>query len=345
MTDPTDSSGAGTQSTGPAAEAGSRSLARLLETYQAWSGRNLFVTAERRALAAGDVERASALRGIRDQEPVVPPLDALAAQHELSTLLAGWEWQTVRDAREAGASWSEIARATRADPAQARAAYVQAVARQEQAAVRGGLPFDDAAGYHSAARRWTDELHSSTPDEVLDAIEDAIACDDVDQLDELRVTWWNPDHRPASAGMDNMHEPSASPEDVDDETAVDGDAGRHDADEQAGGVDGAAPAGQIEMPQWMRDHAARTEAEITAGRAVPCRPDDPDVLSARIAALRAPTASGVDVAGDEQDRRDQLHRWHTYDTTEGITHALTDGPVDQAETDTDTDGDYPRWPR
>lgn len=83
----------------------------------------------------------------------------------------------------------------------------------------------------------------------------------------------------------------------------------------------------VEMPEWMREQARRSEAEIAAGNALPPRPDDLDELAARVAALReritardtyASTAGRI--ADPEQDARgDLLARWHRDDTTENDT--------------------------
>ncbi len=169
------------------------SLNELLETYQAWSLRDTFDRIAERAVADGDATRAAELREIGRSEASISAVDALAAQHEVSSLLSGWEWLTVRAAREDGASWREIAASTRTDPDQARAGFL---ARIEQAE-RYGHDFTDGDRYRHAVGEWTDELHADTPDRVRDQITDAIARGDVDELDALRAAWWDPDHSPA----------------------------------------------------------------------------------------------------------------------------------------------------
>src|SRR3954447_20376000 len=86
-------------------------LQDLLDTWQAWSTRDTFTRLAAGAGAAGDQERAARLRQQADAAAVVSAVQALAAQHELASLMAGWQWQTVRAAREDGASWAEIAQA------------------------------------------------------------------------------------------------------------------------------------------------------------------------------------------------------------------------------------------
>lgn len=168
------------------------SLNKLLETYQAWSLRDTFDRIAERADADGDVDRAAELREIGRSETPVSAVDALAAQHEVSSLLSGWEWLTIRAAREDGASWREIATSTRSDPEQARAGFL---ARIEQAE-RYGHSFTDGDRYRRAAGEWADDLHADTPERVREQIADATARGDADELDALRAAWWNPDHSP-----------------------------------------------------------------------------------------------------------------------------------------------------
>ena len=128
------------------------SLSRLWETWQAWNGRAALENAERRALDRGETDRAEVLRAMIEREPVVSPTEALAAQHELSSLLAGWEWLTICDARAGGASWDDIARATNTDPANARASYADTVEDQAALHEQYGWTFD-ADRYRDAIDR------------------------------------------------------------------------------------------------------------------------------------------------------------------------------------------------
>ncbi|GAA3242508.1 hypothetical protein GCM10017691_46650 [Pseudonocardia petroleophila] len=77
-----------------------------------------------------------------------------------------------------------------------------------------------------------------------------------------------------------------------------------------------------EMPEWMREQARRTEAEIADGTYVAGPPDDMARFADRLAELREQT--DPDAAG----RRDQLARWHR------------DDAIDVAATDGDTPGWY-----
>lgn len=193
------------------------SLKELLETYQAWSLRDTFDRIAERADADGDAARAAELREIGRSEASISAVDALAAQHEVSSLLSGWEWLTVRAAREDGATWREIAASTRTDPDQARAGFL---ARIEQAE-RYGHDFTDGDRYRHAAGEWTDELHADTPDRVRDQITDAITRGDADELDALRAAWWDPDHSPPPTRVEQPgHTVMCGPDSIDEARAA-----------------------------------------------------------------------------------------------------------------------------
>lgn len=193
------------------------SLNKLLETYQAWSLRDTFDRMAERADADGDAARAAELREIGRSETPISAVDALAAQHEVSSLLSGWEWLTIRAAREDGASWREIATSTRTDPEQARAGFL---ARIDQAE-RYGHSFTDGDRYRRAAGKWADELHADTPEQVREQITDASARGDVDELDALRATWWDPDHSSAPTRVEQPgHAAVCGPDPIDEARAA-----------------------------------------------------------------------------------------------------------------------------
>ncbi|MFC5136785.1 hypothetical protein ACFPK1_00945 [Actinomycetospora rhizophila] len=121
------------------------SLQRLLATWQAWNSRDVLAQAAHRAHTAGDTERAAALHFLLDADgqPAGPSAtEALAAQHELATRLAGWRWQTVAAARAEGATWRDIAAATGATAEHARTEYAMDLECAEQAATAAGIAFD-----------------------------------------------------------------------------------------------------------------------------------------------------------------------------------------------------------
>jgi len=117
------------------------SLTELLQTWQSWSYRDLITRSAAEADAAGDGERADRLRRALTLEPDVGPLDALAANHELTRLLLGWQWHVMRAAREAGTTWSEIARAVGTTAEKARADYLDHIRRAEAHGLTDMTPY------------------------------------------------------------------------------------------------------------------------------------------------------------------------------------------------------------
>ena len=83
-----------------------RTLRDLLSTWETWSERsvNHRALADARSEAQRDVMRRTLATGAD-----VDPLDVLQDVTELVSLLSGWRWQVVRDAREAGARWRRSA--------------------------------------------------------------------------------------------------------------------------------------------------------------------------------------------------------------------------------------------
>lgn len=71
-------------------------------------------------------------QGALEQLPVAGPLEALAANARLVDLLTGRRWYVMRDAREAGATWSEIGQALGMTKQGAADWYRRAIAKQEQ---------------------------------------------------------------------------------------------------------------------------------------------------------------------------------------------------------------------
>lgn len=98
----------------------------LLHTWHTWSLRGVLQDAITRNTGVDDAA-AEYFTTRLAHEPEVGPLAALAANHELVTLLAGWQWHAIRDALEDGASWQAIAEALHTTPEQARADYHQRI--------------------------------------------------------------------------------------------------------------------------------------------------------------------------------------------------------------------------
>ena len=156
-------------------------LPELFETWRAWNERSVLDTALRRAEQAGEQERAAQLRELLADQPRVPAVDALAAQHELTELLSGWRWHAVTAARAEGATWDDIAAATRTDPDQARESYRERVAEAEQAAAELDLPLRDADRYRAAAGN----DHDTTTAEPLEEDRAMPDQDDSDRRPEM----------------------------------------------------------------------------------------------------------------------------------------------------------------
>ncbi|MDN5751466.1 MAG: hypothetical protein L0H64_23695, partial [Pseudonocardia sp.] len=80
---------------------------------------------------------------------------------------------------------------------------------------------------------------------------------------------------------------------------------------------GPAAAREPVMPESMREQARATEAAIAAGTLPDVYPDDTAALAARITELRAEQAArssaSARVPEPEQNRREQLARWHAED--------------------------------
>lgn len=115
----------------------------LLDAWDAPSRRRLYARGAAAAAANGELERRRLLEEtiqtidgrLGATSTATASLAALAANACLIRRLAGWQWIEMRYAREAGASWDEVAAALGlGDGAgeQARARYVAALDRQER---------------------------------------------------------------------------------------------------------------------------------------------------------------------------------------------------------------------
>jgi Homeodomain-like domain-containing protein len=69
---------------------------------------------------------------VLDDLPAVSALDALAANRELVELLTARRWYVIRDAREAGASWSDIGKALGTSKQAAQDWYRRRIAEQAE---------------------------------------------------------------------------------------------------------------------------------------------------------------------------------------------------------------------
>jgi len=84
--------------------------------------------------AEGNLEHAQSAQAALDEliERGATLLRALNANAELVKLLTGQRWFVMRDAREQGATWDQIAEALGLTDAEARAYYVNAIEHQER---------------------------------------------------------------------------------------------------------------------------------------------------------------------------------------------------------------------
>ena len=99
-------------------------LVDLLTTWQLWTYRTQLTQQIAAARQAHDTARVSTLTHQLTTTPRVTALDALAANHQLSTWLLGGQGPAIRAARQAGASWQQIATATETTAEQACADWL-----------------------------------------------------------------------------------------------------------------------------------------------------------------------------------------------------------------------------
>lgn len=136
------------QTNGTAAMAVTPSLGptmpELFETWEKWSTHDMLTRAAAVAHRSGDTGKVARIEKLIDPQPVAA-LDAVAANYEASTLLAGWRWHAVRAAREAGATWREIAAVTNTTAEAARAEFLAHIERAEQY----GHRYTDTAPYRA----------------------------------------------------------------------------------------------------------------------------------------------------------------------------------------------------
>ena len=112
--------------------AGVPSLAELLATWQTWSTTDSLIRAIATAQATGDTAAVQVLTRSLAEQPEADALSALAANHELVSLLAGWQWHAIREAREHGATWAQIATVLGTTAEDARAQYLDTIRSAER---------------------------------------------------------------------------------------------------------------------------------------------------------------------------------------------------------------------
>lgn len=94
-------------------------LAELLSIWQAWSDQGTLTGQIDQARAAANTKHLAMLTRALRAMTVIKPLDALAANCQLAELLVTLQTPAIRAAREAGATWHQIATAIGTTPEQA----------------------------------------------------------------------------------------------------------------------------------------------------------------------------------------------------------------------------------
>lgn len=88
---------------------GSVDLEALLRVWEIGTERRTWVSIAEKWRAEGNAERLQTAEGELAKLPPVSGLETLAANGRLVELLTAWRWVAMRDAREQGATWQEIA--------------------------------------------------------------------------------------------------------------------------------------------------------------------------------------------------------------------------------------------
>jgi hypothetical protein len=104
------------------------------DTWDAWSLADSMRQALRRAREQGATDTVARIEQHPEWTKGPGPLEALDANRELVDDLTGWRWQAIRDAREQGHGWGEIARTLRQSADQARVFYLDKVDAQRRLA-------------------------------------------------------------------------------------------------------------------------------------------------------------------------------------------------------------------
>ena len=107
-------------------------LHALLGVWDQATGRDSWRSIERHAMERGNAEGAAAARTALADHQGVSALDGLRANERIVSLLTGWRWQAMRQAREEGHSWSEIGGALNMSKQAAWESYNRALESQQR---------------------------------------------------------------------------------------------------------------------------------------------------------------------------------------------------------------------
>ena len=107
-------------------------LRALLDVWDRATGRDSWRAIERRAIEQGNADGAAVARRAMADYQGVSALDGLRANERIVSLLTGWRWQAMRQAREEGHSWSEIGAALNMSKQAAWESYKISIENQER---------------------------------------------------------------------------------------------------------------------------------------------------------------------------------------------------------------------
>ena len=111
---------------------GGPDLRALLDVWDRATGRDSWRSIERRALEQGNADGAAVARRALAEHQGVSALDGLRANERIVSLLTGWRYQAMRQAREEGHSWSEIGAALNMSKQAAWESYQLSIENQER---------------------------------------------------------------------------------------------------------------------------------------------------------------------------------------------------------------------
>ena len=108
------------------------SLRALLDVWDQATGRDSWRSIERRAIEQGNADGAAVAHRALAEHQGASALDGLRANERIVSLLTGWRWQAMRQAREEGHSWSEIGGALNMSKQAAWESYQLSIENQER---------------------------------------------------------------------------------------------------------------------------------------------------------------------------------------------------------------------
>lgn len=328
------------------------SLDQLLATWQAWNRRDVLAQATERAADVGDTDRAATLQALLAQQQAPSATEALAAQHELASLLGGWRWQTVAAARAEGATWGDIAAATGTTNEAAEFEHATALERahtapatepdavpevQRAVAAEFGATPDDVYSADGQVRPGPDhqELSGRSADHWY-----AHALDDADYEGvepEETAAWAQHLSHLAGATGTGTGEPAGPPVAP---QVVHTDSGEADVQWVAGADLEALEGRSRELEQrWLFEPGAREDDLLLAEWDVV---DDEIERRDTTALWQHPHGKSRGADLEQEQRREQLARWHADDHEEDHASTATDDTADNSSGEGDGEAGWGR---